>query len=168
MIWVNIIAVIILCLSFLGGFKEGTVKNFFSLVINIIAIYLAGRLYYLIANILSFLPGTNWENFIGFFIAMCLIVIILNLAVFIPRKIIQKLWKKGLLFRLLGAALNLFNTAIGLAVFTLVIGVFPIFDWLQRAVVNASIPQWLVANLGFVQALLPEVFREAAALIAAI
>ena len=165
---VSIIALIVLFFSLLGGMKEGAVKNLFSLVIYIFAIYIAGFLYHLVATILSFLPGSNWENFIGFFITMGLIMAILHLIAFIPRKIIQKMWKRGLLFRMLGGALRIFSTGIGLALFTLVIAAFPIVGWLERVVVNASVMQWLVAQLGFVQALLPGVFRDAAALIVAL
>ena len=164
MIWVNIIALIILFFSLFGGMKEGAVKNFFSLVIQIFAIYIAGHIYHFIATILAFLPGTSWENFLGFFIAIGLIMAILHLIVLIPRKIIQKIWKRGLIFRLLGGALNVFSASIGLVIFTLAIGAFPIIDWLARVVVNASVLQWLVAHLGFVQALLPGVLRDAAAL----
>ena len=55
MIWVNIIALIILCFSLLGGIKEGAVKNLFSLAIQIFAIFIAGHIYHLIATVLSFL-----------------------------------------------------------------------------------------------------------------
>ena len=168
MLWVNIIALMVLSFSLLGGIKEGAVKNFFSLVIYIFAIYIAGYLYHLVATVLSFLPGTNWENFLGFFITTGLIMVILHLIILIPRKIIQKIWKRGLFFRLLGGALKIFSTSIGLVVFTLIIATFPIIDWLARVIVNASVMQWLVVRLGFVQALLPEVFRDAAALIVAL
>ena len=90
MILVDILAVIILLLSFFGGLKEGAVKQFFSVVALIIAIPIAGLCYRLIAAILSFLPGENWENFVGFFIALALISIILHLIFLLPRKIIQK------------------------------------------------------------------------------
>ena len=69
---------------------------------------------------------------------------------------------------MLGGALNFFSTSIGLVLFTMAIGAFPIIDWLERVIVNASVLQWLVAHLGFIQALLPEVFRDAAALIASL
>jgi len=166
MIWVNIIAVIILFFSLLGGLKEGAVKNFFSLLALIIAIPLASLYYRLIAIILSFLPGENWENFIGFFIALGLTIAILHLVFLLPRKIAQQVWKKGLIYRLLGGALNIFNASIGMVVFTLALGAYPIIDWLGRVVTNAGILVWLVEHLSFVQAMLPEVFRDAAALIA--
>ena len=164
MIWVNIVVAIILFFSFIGGLKEGAVKNFFSLLALIIAIPLAGLSYYLLAIILAFLPGTNWENFIGFFITLVIISIILHLIFFLPRKIVQKVWKKGTLHRLLGGALNLFNTSIGLVVFTLALQAYPISDWLARAIAGSSVLTWLVGFLSFVQTMLPEEFQNAAAL----
>lgn len=162
--WIDIIIIIILILTFIGGLKEGAVKNFFSLVALIIAIPLAGLSYRLIASILSFLPGTNWENFFGFFITMGIISAILQLIFLLPRKFIQKIWKKGCFFRLLGGVLNLFGAAIGSTVLTLALRAYPIFDWLERWVSSSGILMWLVEKFGFVQAMLPEVFKQAAPL----
>jgi len=165
MIWVSILAVLILVLSFIGGLKEGAVKSFFSLIALIIAIPIAGASYRLLANILSFLPGENWENFIGFFIALALISVILHFIFFLPRKLIQKVWNKGGFFRLIGGALNIFNSAIGLAVFTLVILAYPFWGWLERAVADSSVLNWLTVHLSFVQALLPELFQSVSTII---
>ena len=165
MILVNIIAVIILIFSLLGGLKEGAVKHFFNLIILIVAIPLAGLSYHLIAAILSFLPGTNWENFVGFFIALALVSVILHFIFLLPRKIVQKVWKRGALFRLLGGALSIVSAGIGVVVFALAVGAHPIFGWLERAVTNSSVLTWLVEHLSFVQAMLPEAFRNAATLV---
>ena len=163
--WVDIVVIIILILSFLGGMKEGAVKNFFSLVALIIAILLARFSYSLIANLLSFLPGTNWENFFGFFITMGIISVILQLIFLLPRKIIQKIWKKGILFRLLGGVLNIFGASIGMVVFMLVLRAYPIFDWLERFVSDSAILMWLAENIGFVPAMLPEAFQNVTPLV---
>ena len=164
MIIVSIIAIIILILSLLGGLKEGAVKHFFNLLVVIIAIPLAGASYHLIAIVLSFLPGENWENFIGFFITFALISVIFHFVFFLPRRIIQKLCKKGILFRLLGGGMNIVNAGIGLTVFALVVGAYPIFDWLGRAVAGSGILMWLVGTLGFVQTMLPVEFQDTATL----
>jgi len=164
MIWVDILVVVILILSFLGGLKGGAVKSFFSLLVLIIAIPLAGFSYHLITAILSFLPGTNWENFVGFFIALALASVILNFIFFLPRRFARKVWSKGALFRLLGGALNLLGASISMVVFTLALGAYPIFDWLERVVSNSSVLAWLVEHLGFVQAMLPGVFQDAGTL----
>ena len=158
--WVDIVVIIILVLAFIGGLKDGAVKSLFSLVALIIAIPLTGISYRLIAAILSFLPGTNWENFLGFFITMGIIIAILQLVSLIPRKFIHAIWKKGCLFRLLGGFLNAFGTSIGMVVFTLVVVAYPIFDWLERWVISSGILMWLAESYGFVPAMLPEVFRQ--------
>ncbi len=162
MTWFDIFALIILFFSLLGGLKEGAVKNFFSLLALIIAIPLAGRFYHIAVFLLSFLPGTNWENFIGFFITLGLVSVAFHLAFFLPRKIIEKVWGKGVLFRLLGGALNLLNAGIGMVVFALALKAYPIFDWLVQAVAGSGVVALLMGFLGFVQALLPEAFRISA------
>jgi len=164
MIWVNILAVLVLFFSFIGGLREGAVKHFFSLIALLIAIPLAGVSYRLLAAVLSFLPGKDWENFVGFFVTLALISIILYFVFLFPRALIQKTWNKGVPFRLIGGALNIFNSAIGLVVFTLVVRAYPIFGWLERVVTASSVLTWLVVNLRFVQAMLPEVFQAAVVL----
>lgn len=167
MILIDILAVIILILSFFGGFKEGAVKHFSNLIVLIVAIRVAGLSYHLIAAILSFLPGANWENFIGFFIALALVSVILHFIFLLPRKITQKIWKKGALFRLLGGALNIVSAGMGMVVFALAVGAYPIFGWLERAVTNSSVLTWLVEHLSFVQSMLPEAFQNVATLMVA-
>ena len=158
--WVNILAVLILFFSLIGGLKEGAVKSFFSLIALIIAIPLTGISYHLLTNVLSFLPGENWEHFIGFFITLALISIVLHLVFLIPKKFAQKAWNKGVLFRLMGGALNIFNTTIGMVLFTLLIQTYPIISWLEQAVTDSSVLTWLVVHLNFVQTMLPEIFQR--------
>jgi uncharacterized membrane protein required for colicin V production len=160
MIWVNIIAVLILIFSVIGGLKEGAVRQFFNIVVLIIAIPLAGISYGLIAGLLSFLPGENWESFIGFFITFAILSAIGHLVVFMPRRIIGKLWRRGAIFRVVGGALNAVNASIGMVVFTLVLLAYPIFDWLERAVAGSSVLASLVQMFGFVQNMLPTVFQR--------
>ncbi len=162
MILVEILAIIVLFLSFLGGWKEGAVRKSFALVVTIIALPLAGLGYHLLANLLGFLPGENWENAIGFFLALGLISALLHLIFLLPRKIIQAIWKKGAFYRLFGGALSVLNAGIGFVVFTLVVAAYPFSDWLEKVLLNSSVLSWLVTWLSFVQALLPEVFRDIA------
>ncbi len=158
--WVDIVVIIILILSFFGGMKEGAVRNFFSLLTVIIAIPLAGLSYRLIATILSFLPGDNWENFIGFFITMAILSVILYFLFFLPRKFTQQIWKKGILFHLLGGALSLLGAIIGVVLFAIVLQIYPIFDWLERWVSSSGVLASLVDAFGFVRSMLPEIFQR--------
>ncbi len=162
---VSLFVIFILLVSVFAGLKEGAVKHFFNLVAVLIAIFIAGLLYHLIAGLLSFLPGENWENFISFFIAFGIVVAILHLAFLLPRRIINKIWKRGLLYRLLGGALSAVNASIGLVVLALAMNAFPIFDWLARWVTGSSVMASLVNIFGFIQVLLPEVFRAAATVV---
>jgi len=165
MVWVSLFAIFILLLSLLAGLKEGAVRHFFNLVAVLIAIFIAGLFYHLIVGLLSFLPGENWENFISFFIAFAIVVAIFHLIFLLPRRLINKIWKRGLLYRLLGAALNAVNASIGLTVFALVLSAYPIFDWLARWVAGSSVMSSLVNIFGFIQVLLPEMFRAAATVV---
>lgn len=161
MVWVSIVAGLIMFFSFLAGVKDGMVKAGFSLLVTIIAIPIAGAFYGVLAKLLSFLPGDTWEHFLGFFIAFGVVCAVLSLLAILPRKIIDKLWPKIFPFRLLGGIFNLVNSAIGLTVFALTLGAFPIWHWLAEAVTEAGVIVWLVNLLGFVQGLMPEVFRIA-------
>jgi len=99
----------------------------------------AGLSYRLLVNILSFLPREEWGNLVGFFVALVLISVALNFIFLLPRKFIQKVWGKGVLFRLVGGTLSIFGAAIGIVVFTLVVRGYPIFGWLERAVTDSSV-----------------------------
>ncbi len=167
MILVNIIAVLILVFSFFGGAKEGALKSFFSLLALIIAIPLTGVFYRLLATLLSFLPGDNWENFVGFFITLGVISVALYFVFLMPRRFINKVWKKGCLFHLIGGALSSLNAAIGMVVLYLLLGAYPIIGWLERAVTGSGVLTWLVARLSFVPAMLPGVFQDTATTVVA-
>ncbi len=165
MIWVSIIAALVLIFSILGGLREGAVKQLFTLLATLIAIPIAGVSYKGLAGWLSFISGENWENFVAFFIMMAVVSIILYFVFIIPGRALKKAWPGGLFFCVLGAIFNLVNAAIGMVVFALVLAVYPIFDWLERAVSGSDVIVWLISLFGFVQAVLPEVFRQAATMV---
>ena len=159
MIWADVIVALILFFSLVGGFTSGVVKSFFSLLIAIIAIPLTGVFYHILTNVFSFLPGENWDGFVGFFVMLIIISIILYIIFLLPRKIIEKVWQGGCIFRLVGGVLGILNSAIGLTLFGLVVLTYPVFGWLERAVSQSVILPWLVTHFTFVAAMLPELFR---------
>jgi len=162
---VSLFVIFILLVSLLAGLKEGAVRHFFNLVAVLVAIYIAGLAYYLISGLISFFPGGNWEDFIGFFITLAIVTALMHLAFLLPRRIIQKIWKRGLMYRLLGGALNAVNASIGLTVLALVLNAFPIVDWLARWVAGSGVMSSLVNSFGFIQALLPQEFQAAATVV---
>lgn len=158
MVLVSIIAVIILILSLANGFREGALKQAVSIISLLAAIPLAGLCYNWLASLFSFLPGENWENFLGFIITMGIIMVALYFIFLLPRRYFEKFWKEGPFFRMIGAALSFFNAAIGMVVFALVLNAYPIFDWLQSAVSGSGVINWLGSWLSFVQSMLPAAF----------
>lgn len=165
MVWVSVLAVLGLLFSIVMGLREGAVKQLFTLLATLIAIPVAGVAYKGLANILSFIPGENWESFIAFFIMMAVVSIILYFAFIIPGRALKKAWQGGLFYCVLGAIFSLVNAAIGMVVFALVLNAYPIFDWLGRAVGGSDVVSFLVSVFGCVQAVLPEVLRQAAAIV---
>jgi len=158
---ISVIVVIVLGLSFFGGLKEGAVKNFFNFLSLLIAIPLSGLYYGLVAGWLSFLPE-NWANFLGFYVVLTILVVILGLVFMIPRRIIQKIWGKGFLYRLIGGGIGLVYGGVAITLFTLVIFTYPVLDFLARWFAGSGVLAWLVENLAFVQAMLPKVFEKTA------
>lgn len=161
---VDIIVILVLVFSCIGGFFQGAVRGFFSLLTLLIAIPLTGICYHLMAGLFAFLPGTNWDNFVGFFVTITLISIILQLMFFLLRTLTRRaLMNRRLLSRLVGSALNLLNSATGMVVFALVVQAYPVTVWLERAVTDSGILTWLVVHLGFVNLMLPQLSHEAIA-----
>jgi uncharacterized membrane protein required for colicin V production len=158
MVIVSIIAVIILILSVFNGFREGALKQTVSIISLLAAIPLAGLCYHWLESLFSFLPGENWEGFLGFIITMGIIMVLIQLILWLPRKNFEKGWNEGALFRLVGSALGFFNAAIGMVLFAIVLNAYPIFDWLQSAVSGSGVINWLSSWLGFVQSWLPAAF----------
>jgi len=161
MILINIVIGLVLFFSFVGGTLQGAVKSFFSLLSFIIAIPIAGKFFQGFASILSFLPGENWENFISFFILLGLASVILHFVFYIPRKVMEKIWNGGFIFRLTGGILNLLGATIGFVLLTLVITIYPVWGWLANTLNDSGIIVWLITSFGFVQNMLPGFMRIA-------
>ena len=155
---ISLFVIVILVVSFFVGLKEGAVKRLFSLVATLIAIVLAGLSYDFLAGLLSFLPGENWENFLGFFITLGIISALLHLLFFIPRKVLQKAWNQGAPYRILGCIASVFETGIGFVVFAFVLAKFPIIDWLARWFSESGVMSSLIDIFSFVPDLLPQSF----------
>ena len=161
---VDIIVILVLVFSCIGGFFQGAVRSLFSLLTLLIAIPLTGICYHLMAGVFAFLPGMNWDNFVGFFVTIALISIILQLIFLLLRPLTRRaLMNKHLLSRLIGTVLNLVNSATGMVVFALVVQAYPVTVWLERAVTDSGILTWLVMRLGFVSLMLPQLAHEAIA-----
>jgi uncharacterized membrane protein required for colicin V production len=165
MVWVSVFAVLGLLFSIFMGLREGAVRHLFSLLATLIAIPVAGISYKGLANILSFIPGENWESFIAFFIMMAVVSIILYFVFILPGRALRKAWSGGLFYCVLGAIFSLVNTILGIVVFALVLHAYPIFNGLEQAVSSSPVIAGLVSAFSCVQSVLPEVLRQAAVMV---
>lgn len=157
--WVDVIVILILIFSFLGGVRVGAVSGLFSLLTTVIAIPVTGALYGFVASWLSFLPGEDWENFLGFLLTLVVVSIILSLIFLIPRHLLKAVWNGGFLFHIIGGIFGAINSAIGIVVFVFLIQTYPIIDWLRNVIADSSMLTWLAVHLDVIRLLLPEAFR---------
>lgn len=161
MTWIDIIVVLILIFSFIGGLKAGAVNGFFSLLVLIIALLVTGAFYRFAASLLFFLSNDNWQNFFGFLVTLIVVSIILSLILLLPRHLIKLAWNGGGFFSLIGGVFNLLNSAMGLVVFVLLFQTYPVIPWLNNVLADSAILAWLMVHLDFIRYLLPEAFRGA-------
>ncbi|HAV10232.1 MAG TPA: hypothetical protein DCX22_01245 [Dehalococcoidia bacterium] len=161
MVIVDIIVSIILIFSFIGGLKNGAVKEFFGLTGILIAIPVTGAAYGIMVAVLSFIPDTNWQNFAGFLITFTLVNIALFLLFLLPRMALGGIWQGGILSALIGGIFNVINAAIGLTVFCFLVLTYPVLSFLVTIITCSSMLNWLMTILHFVQLLLPTAFQQA-------
>jgi uncharacterized membrane protein required for colicin V production len=166
MVWIDIIAVLILIFSFAGGLKEGAIRSFFSCISLIISIPVTSATYYLLSSVFGFIADDNWRNFLGFFGTFIIISIILGILLWLPRRFFEKFWNGGCIFSIVGGFFSLASAAISLALLAIIVHAFPIFDWLDYALTNSSVISWLVANLGFIKMMTPQISTNSQALTA--
>lgn len=157
--WVDVIVILILIFSLIGGIRAGAVNVLFSLLATIIAILITGALYGFVASWLSFLPGENWENFLGFLLTLIVISIILALLLLLPRHIFKAMWSGGCISSTIGGILAVVNSVIGLFILALLIQTYPIFEWLRNIVAESTVLSLMLQYLDFLRLLLPEAFR---------
>ena len=158
--WIDVIVILILIFSFVGGVRAGAVSTLFSLLLTILATAIAGMFYTVVASWLAFLPGENWQNFFGFLITVVIASIILALLFLLPRHLLKALWGGGFISGIVGGILGVVNSAIGLFVFALLIQTYPLFEWLRTLPADSTMLSWLMVHLDFVRLLLPEAFRN--------
>jgi uncharacterized membrane protein required for colicin V production len=145
---IDIIVALILIFSFLGGLKEGAVKEFFGLLAFIIALPLAGLCTGFISGWLSFVANDTWRSFLSFLLAMGIIVILLHLIFWFPRHLLDKVWSGGFVWNLLGGVFGLADAVLGLVLMVTLLGIYPVFTWLNAILGSSGILNWLVSSFG--------------------
>ena len=151
---VEVIVTILLVFSFIGGMFAGAVKAFFSFLALILSVLIAALCFQYLAAVLGFFSTGYWQGFFGFFIILLVVKIIFEILLFLPRQFIKAIWRKGILYRLLGGFFGLVETSLFLAVVALLIQTFPFWTFLEDAVNSSVTLEWLITKLGLVHWLL--------------
>lgn len=145
---IDVIVVLILIFSFIGGLKSGAIKEFFGLLSFIIAIPLSCLLAPYLASCFSFIGDSTWRYFLAFMLTMFILVIILQLIFLIPRHLLEKVWSGGFFFIFLGGFLGILNSALGLVFLVCLLDIYPVLPWLDSALALSGVMNWLVGCLG--------------------
>jgi len=145
---IDLIVALILVLSFLGGLKEGAVKEFIGLLAFVIALAFTGAFFVYVLGWVGFMPDYLWRSFLTFLITMGIIVIVLHLAFLPLRFLLDKIWPGGFLWNALGGIFGLINTGLGLTLMVVVLSLYPVFTGLNDWLAASKILSWLVNTLG--------------------
>ena len=152
---VDITVALVLIFSFIGGLKEGAIKEFFGLLAFIIAIPLTGVFYGYVVSWFSFVGDSTWRTFLAFLLTMGIIMILLYLLFWVPRHLLEKVWNGGFFWSLLGGVLGTLNSALGLVLLVGLIDIYPVLPWLGDVSVSSNVLNWLVNTFGaFIMTLL--------------
>lgn len=157
----DIIVALILVFSFIGGFRSGAVKEFFSLLSLIIALPVSGFFYGWVTSWFAFINDFNWQHLLGFLVTLCIIIIVLQLLFMLIRPLIDKVWSGGFMWNMAGGIFNLINTVIGLIVVVTLLKTYPVWPWLNDLLASSQILYWLTSHLGIVLQLIPQQVRYA-------
>jgi uncharacterized membrane protein required for colicin V production len=147
---IDVIVALILVFSFIGGLKEGAVKEFLNLLAFIIALSLTGAFTGYVWGWLSFIQDHLWRDFFTFLLTMGIITIILHLVFILPRSLLDKVWNGGFIWNALGGIFGVANTALGLVLMVILFDIYPVLDWLSDLLGASNILNWLVSSFGSV------------------
>jgi uncharacterized membrane protein required for colicin V production len=156
---VDIIVTLMLIFSFIGGLKEGAVKEFLNLVAMLLALALTGYFMGYVTTWFNYVPDVNWRGLLGFAITLMIILIILGLLFWPLRAMVEKGWSGGALWSILGGIFGVMGAAIGLIVLVRLFDIYPVFDWLTMVFRSSQILNWLVMHVGPLLMMLPGSMR---------
>jgi uncharacterized membrane protein required for colicin V production len=145
---VDLMVALVLVLTFLGGWKEGAVKGFLGLLAFIVALSLTGAFTAYVLGWMSFTPDHVWRAFFAFLVTMGIILVILHLAFLLPRRMADNVWNGGLIWNALGGIFGVVNCALGLVLMVILLGIYPVLNWLNALLASSNVLNWLVSSLG--------------------
>lgn len=147
---IDIVVALVLVFSFLGGLKDGAVREFFGLLAFIIALSLTGAFLTYVRGWMSFIQDQVWRDFFAFLVTMGIITLVLHLVFILPRSLLNGVWEGGFIWSALGGLFGLANTALGLVLMVILFDMYPVLGWLNDLLGASNVLNWLVSNFGSV------------------
>jgi uncharacterized membrane protein required for colicin V production len=144
----DIIVVLVLIFSFIGGLRGGAIKEFCGLVAFIIALPLVGVFIGYISPWFNIVGDANWRAFLSFLVTMGIIILILYLLFWIPRHLLEKIWNGGFFWSLLGGIFGALNSALGLVLLVTLLDIYPLLGSFDSALNMSPVLNWLVGSFG--------------------
>lgn len=145
---IDVVIALVLVFSFIGGLKEGAVREFLGLLAFIVALSLTGAFKAFVWGWLGFIQDSLWRDFFAFLVAMGIIMIVLHLVFILPRVLLAKVWNGGFIWNALGGIFGAVNTALGLVLLVVLLDMFPVLDWLGDMLAASGLMNWLVSSFG--------------------
>lgn len=152
--WLDIIIVILLTISAIGGLASGLIKSVFSLAGVIVGVVLAGRLYNAFAGYLTFIPNENIAKIVAFIFIFLIVIIIATISGIIVTRIVSAMLM-GCLNRLGGAV---FGVLLGATFIAAILAIWVKYAGGSSAVSGSAIAPFLLDRFPRVLALLPQEF----------
>ncbi len=109
--WLDIVIAVVLVIGIVIGVKAGLIKMVVSLAGLILAIFLAGRFYVALANILTFIPSDQAARVVAYIIIFIVVMLIAALIAWLLTKLASAILL-GWINRLVGAIVGLLVGAI--------------------------------------------------------
>ena len=147
---IDILVVLILVFSFLGGLKKGAVKGMLDLLAFVIALSFTGAFIFYVLGWMSFAPDYLWRALLSFLITMCVISIIMHLVLLLPRHMLDNIWNGGFVWNALGGIFALINSALGMVLMVILLDMYPVLPWLNDLLDASNVLNWLVSSFGSV------------------
>jgi len=153
--WLDIVIIVLLLVSAVGGFINGLIKSVFSLVGLIVGVVVAGRLYVPFSGLFGFIQNENVAKIVAFIIIFLIIIIIAAIIGVVLTKIVSTLLL-GWLNRLGGAVFGIIMGTIFIASILVI--------WIKylggnNVISDSAIARLMVNNLPLVLGLLPKEFE---------
>jgi membrane protein required for colicin V production len=155
--WLDIIVIILLVTSLIGGFISGLIKTVFSLAGLIVGVVVAGQFYISLSEHLAFISNQTAARITAFIILFLIVIIIAAILGVIFTKLVSAIPLGGWLNRMGGAVLGVVMSAIFLAA---ILTVWIKFLGQNSTITGSAIAPFLVGRFPLVLSLLPKEFES--------